>query len=52
MVFPDDNAHGRGENPQYLYTVRFEAIELWGDAAETNNAVHIDLFESYLDPAD
>jgi len=50
MVFPDDHAHGRGENPQYLYTVRFEGRELWGDAAEANTRIHLDLFESYLDP--
>jgi len=29
-VFPDSNALGRGENPQWLYTVRFDAVELWG----------------------
>jgi nitrile hydratase len=49
MVYPDDNAHGRGENPQYLYTVRFAAEELWGDAAEANTVVHLDLFEPYLE---
>jgi len=49
MIFPDDHAHGRGENPQYLYTVRFAAGELWGDAADANSVVHIDLFESYLE---
>ena len=32
-VFPDSNAHFQGENPQYLYTVRFAARELWGEAA-------------------
>jgi len=51
MVFPDDHAHGRGENPQYLYTVGFAAAELWGDGAEPAAAVHLDLFESYLEPA-
>jgi nitrile hydratase len=51
MVFPDDNAHGRGENPQYLYTVRFDGRELWGADAEAGTVVHIDLFESYLDRA-
>lgn len=50
MVFPDDHAHGRGENPQYVYTVRFAAGELWGDAAEPGTSVHLDLFESYLEP--
>ena len=51
MVFPDDHAHGRGENPQYLYTVRFAARELWGADAEANAALHVDLFESYLEAA-
>ena len=50
-VFPDSNAHGLGENPQHLYNVRFAATELWGDAAESGTAVHIDLFEPYLEPA-
>lgn len=49
MVFPDDHAHGRGENPQYLYTVRFEARELWGSSAEAKTVVHLDLFEPYLE---
>jgi nitrile hydratase len=29
-VFPDANACGHGEAPQWLYTVRFEARDLWG----------------------
>jgi len=49
-VFPDANAHGLGESPQPLYSVRFEARELWGDAAEPNQWVHLDLWESYLEP--
>jgi nitrile hydratase subunit beta len=49
-VFPDSNAHGRGEQPQPLYSVRFEARELWGESAEPNQVVHIDLWESYLRP--
>jgi nitrile hydratase len=48
MVYPDDHAHGRGENPQYLYTVRFAAAELWGEGAEPDVHVHLDLFEPYL----
>ncbi len=51
FVFPDTNAHEQGENPQYLYNVRFEAAELWGDTAEPASSVAIDLFESYLEPA-
>jgi nitrile hydratase len=51
MVFPDDHAHGRGENPQYVYTVRFAATELWAEGAEPSTVFHIDLFESYLEAA-
>jgi nitrile hydratase len=48
-VFPDTNAHGRGEQPQHLYAVRFWASELFGPDAEPNASVTIDLFESYLE---
>ena len=47
-VFPDVNALGKGEDPQWLYTVRFDARELWG-ADTTASAVHADLFEPYLE---
>jgi nitrile hydratase len=49
-VFPDTHAHGQGEAPQPLYSVRFEASELWADAAEPRAPVYIDLWESYLEP--
>jgi nitrile hydratase len=48
-VFPDTNAHGFGEHPQHLYTVRFAARELWGNAGEPKATVLIDLWEAYLD---
>jgi nitrile hydratase subunit beta len=48
-VFPDSNAHGLGENPQHLYTVRIPIREVWGDSAEPNECVLIDLWESYLE---
>lgn len=47
-VYPDTNAHGEGEDPQYLYTVAFEGPELWGSAADANLTVYLDLFEPYL----
>src|SRR5262249_34655766 len=47
-VLPDTNAHFQGENPQHVYSVRFDARELWGAAAEPF-AVTAELFESYLD---
>jgi nitrile hydratase subunit beta len=46
-VFPDSNSHDLGEDPQWLYTVRFSASELWGKA--TRDAVMIDLWEPYLE---
>ena len=49
-VFPDTNAHGLGEAPQPLYSVRFEARELWDESAEPNQHVHLDLWEAYLLP--
>jgi nitrile hydratase len=50
-VFPDSNAHGEGENPQWLYTVRFSGRELWGEEADPALVVSIDAWESYLEPA-
>ncbi|MGH6911110.1 MAG: nitrile hydratase subunit beta, partial [Phenylobacterium sp.] len=50
-VFPDSHAHGHGEDPQPLYTVRFGARELWGDAAHARDSVSLDLWEPYLERA-
>jgi nitrile hydratase beta subunit len=50
FVFPDTNAHGLGEQPEPLYSVRFDARELWGDSAEARASVYLDLWESYLEP--
>jgi nitrile hydratase len=49
-AFPDTAAHDRGENPQPLYTVRFEARDLWGENVERHDCVYIDLWEDYLEP--
>lgn len=46
-VFPDAHAAGGGEAPQWLYSVRFEGAELWGERASHN--VMVDLWESYLE---
>ncbi|WEZ83130.1 nitrile hydratase subunit beta [Rhizobium sp. 32-5/1] len=50
-VFPDDNAHGKGENPQWVYTVVFDAKEIWGEGADPSLTVSIDAWESYLEHA-
>jgi nitrile hydratase len=51
FVFPDTNLRDEGENPQYVYSVRFRSRDLWPDADE-DAAVHVDLWESYLEPAE
>ena len=51
FVFPDSNAHGQGENPQWVYTVVFDGREIWGDDADPTLTVSIDAWESYLEPA-
>lgn len=49
FVFPDANAHGE-ERAEPLYTVAFDAAELWGpDAENPDDTVHIDLWEPYLE---
>jgi nitrile hydratase subunit beta len=51
-VFPDTNAHELGESPQWLYTVTFDAQELWGEHARSQHSViSVDAFEPYLEPA-
>ena len=50
-VFPDTNALSLGEKPQHLYSVRFGARELWGDAASARDSVFLDLWDDYLEPA-
>jgi nitrile hydratase subunit beta len=47
-VFPDLSAKGIKAG-QHLYSVRFEASELWGENANRNGAVYIDLWEDYLE---
>ena len=42
---------GKGEDPQWLYTVRFDAQELWGVDADPKLKVSIEAFEPYLEHA-
>ncbi len=51
FVFPDTNAHFLGEKPQHVYSVRFAARELWGEQAAFHDAVYVDLWDDYLEPA-
>jgi nitrile hydratase subunit beta len=48
FVLPDTNAHGKGENPTWCYSVRFRAEDLWGAGAEPGSEVMVDCWEPYL----
>ena len=50
-VFPDSNAHFKGEAAEPLYAVRFTAQELWGAEAEGDDEMVLDLWQSYLERA-
>jgi nitrile hydratase len=47
--FDDADAAGAGRRLEPLYSVRFGADELWGSDADLSSAIHVDLFESYLE---
>jgi nitrile hydratase len=51
FIFPDAHAMGQGKAPQHLYSVRFEGDEVWGPDAPAREAVYLDLWDSYLEPA-
>jgi nitrile hydratase subunit beta len=51
-VLPDTHAHFRGENPQHVYSVRFDSRQLWPAGPGTDSrpfAVTAELYESYLE---
>jgi nitrile hydratase len=49
QLFDDATSAGRPDEAQPLYSVRFEGQELWGESAEPNSAVYLDMWESYLE---
>jgi nitrile hydratase beta subunit len=49
FVFPDTHAHGQGGKPQHVYTVMFEAKELWGPDGNKRAPVYLDCWEDYLE---
>jgi nitrile hydratase len=54
-VFDFQDTDGEGytlpDRPQHVYTVRFTARELWGEAANPRDIVHAELWEDYLERA-
>jgi nitrile hydratase beta subunit len=51
FILPDEHATSGTKVPSHCYAVRFEGHELWGPDAGPRDAVYIDLFDEYLEPA-
>ncbi|MEM8750372.1 MAG: nitrile hydratase subunit beta [Pseudomonadota bacterium] len=47
-VFPDSSGNDLGDDPRWLYQVRFLAQELWGEQANPRDSVTLDLWEPHL----
>ncbi|HEX4195004.1 MAG TPA: nitrile hydratase subunit beta [Stellaceae bacterium] len=50
-VYPDSVVLGKGDDPQWLYTVVFAGKELCGPETSPELKVSIEAFEPYLEPA-
>lgn len=50
-VFADAHASGRGEQPQWLYTVAFAGSQLWPDEPARGLSVSVDAWEPYMEAA-
>lgn len=48
-VFPDSNSQGLGEDPQWLYRVKFTASEIWGVDHSVKDMIFVDMWEPYLE---
>jgi nitrile hydratase beta subunit len=51
FLFPDASVLGLGAKPQHVYSVRFASSELWGEHANQNDSVYLDMWDDYLAPA-
>lgn len=50
FIYPDTAGNGLGDCPEHVYTVRFDARELWGkDGAEPNESVYFDVWDPYIE---
>ncbi len=48
FIFADTSATSGEQNPQHLYSVRFDAAELWGDNSSAD-LVYVDLWDDHLE---
>lgn len=45
---PDSRAAGKGDAAQHMYTVCFDAREVWGDKAPAKDSLRINLWDDYM----
>jgi len=50
-IFADAAGRDLGIVPQHVYTVRFDATELWGEDANPLDTVYVDLWDDHLEAA-
>jgi nitrile hydratase beta subunit len=50
-IFADEHVRTGFTAAEHLYTVAFDGAELWGEKAEPDTEIRIELFEPYLEPA-
>jgi nitrile hydratase len=48
FTYPDDNAHGKS-TAQPLYSVAFDANQLWEHTNQQTHTIYLDLWEPYLE---
>ena len=48
-VLPDSTAHNHGDRPQHVLCVAYQANDLWGEDAEQDVVINVDLYESYVE---
>jgi nitrile hydratase len=52
FVYPDAAGNNLGDDPQHVYTIQFDATELWGTHAEPNTSTTFDVWDPYIEPAE
>jgi nitrile hydratase beta subunit len=50
-VYPDSTTTGKGDDPQWLYTVVFAGTDLWGPQSDPRVTVSVEAWEPYLEAA-
>jgi nitrile hydratase len=51
FMLPDSEHTSATPTPQHVYLLHFTAHELWGEAVSAHDALYIDMWEDYLEPA-